>query len=191
MAQQLSPVTRVIWLLLNTLFGAGFATILFFWVACDMKMPQLIINFVSDYLPIMTPLFRVPYIEITFLSSSILGKLAFNAVLYAIFGIAHTVFAQEHVQSMVGRYLLPKQTLRTAYCIMVSVTAFLIIGFWQHTHIQLWDWLPSTMSLYQQQLVLLTMFNVILAPGYTHKTSSFSFIVLQLFFIRLVCDHQI
>jgi hypothetical protein len=181
MAQQLSPVTRIIWLLFNVLFGAALANILFLWVTCDMKMPQFIINFVSDYLPIMTPLFRVPYIEITFLSSSILAKLAFNAVLYAIFGIAHTVFAQEYVQAMVARYLLPKQTLRTAYCIMISVTAFLIIGFWQHTHVQLWNWLPSTMSLYQQQRVLLTIFNIIFAPGYSHKTPFFFFIVLQFF----------
>jgi hypothetical protein len=182
MNQQLSLVTRAIWLLLNVLFGAGFATILFFWVACDMKKPQLIIDFVSDYLPILTPLFRVPYMEITCLSSSIMGKLTFNAVLYAVFGIAHTVFAQEHVQTMLARYLLPKQTLRTAYCIMVSVTAFLIIGFWQHTHVQLWDWLPPMMSLYQQQLVLLTVFNIIIAPGYSNKTSSFAFTVLQLLF---------
>ncbi len=191
MNQQLSLVARIIWLLLNALFGAGFAAILFFWVACDMKMPELITNFVSDYFPILIPLFRVPYIEISCLSSSIMGKLTFNAVLYAIFGIAHTVFAQEHVQMMVARYLLPKQTLRTAYCIMVSVTAFLIIGFWQHTHMQLWDWLSPTMSLYQRQIVLLTMFGIIIGPGYSNKTSSFLFIVLELFFIRLVCAHQI
>jgi len=184
MNQQLSVVSRVIWLLLNVLFGAGFATILFFWVACDMKMPQLITNFVSNYLPIMTPLFRVPYIEITYLSSSIMGKLAFNAVLYAIFGIAHTVFAQENVQAMLGRYLLPKQTLRTAYCIMVSVTAFLIIGFWQHTHVQLWDWLPPTMDIYQQQRLLLTMFSIIIAPGYSNKTFSFPFIVFSVIFYQ-------
>jgi hypothetical protein len=40
-----------------------------------------------------------------------------------------------------------------------------MMGFWQHTHIQLWNWLPTTMSQYQQQLVLLIMYNIIFAPG--------------------------
>nr|ACD54688.1 putative S-isoprenylcysteine O-methyltransferase-like protein [Adineta vaga] len=174
MNQQLSPVARIIWLLLNILFGGVFAQILFAWTACDMKMPQLIINFISNYLPFMSPLFRVPYLEINSLSSSIWGKLAFDALLYAIFAIAHTVFAQESVQAVITRYLLPKQTLRTAYCVMVSITVFVILGFWQHTHVQLWNWLPTTMSLYQQQFVLLTIFTIIHAPEFSGIKQLFS-----------------
>jgi hypothetical protein len=48
---------------------------------------------------------------------------------------------------------------------LVSITAFIIMGFWQHTHIQLWNWLPTTMDQYQQQLVLLIVYNIIYAPG--------------------------
>jgi len=49
---------------------------------------------------------------------------------------------------------------------IVRVTAFIIMGFWQHTHIQLWNWLPSTMDIYQQQIVLLILYNILQGPGW-------------------------
>jgi protein-S-isoprenylcysteine O-methyltransferase Ste14 len=158
-------VTRIIWLILNVFCGAPLANILFVWAACDMQLPLIITNFISTYLPIFNPLFNVPYLHINQLSSSISAKLIFNAFLYSIFGFAHTLFAQEFVQTILGRFLFPKQTLRTIYCIIVSVTTFIIIGFWQHTHIQLWNWLPSTMNVYQQQLAMLIVFSIIYTPG--------------------------
>jgi hypothetical protein len=161
----MNPITRVSWLLLNLFFGAPLALILFHWVACDMQMPLIIKNFISTNLPILSPFFDVPYVHINKLSSSVMAKLIFNAFLYAIFGFIHTLFAQEFVQSILRRVLFPKQTLRTVYCILVSITAFIIMGFWQHTHIQLWNWLPSTINIYQQQLVLLILYSIIFAPG--------------------------
>ncbi len=158
-------VTRGIWLFLNVFFGAGLAIILFFWTACDMQMPLILTNFISTYLPILNPVFDVPYVHINKLSSSVISKLIFNAFLYAIFGFVHTLFAQEFVQTFLGRFFFPKQTLRTVYCLLVSITVFIIMGFWQHTHIQLWNLLPSTMNIYQQQAVLLIIFSIIYAPG--------------------------
>jgi hypothetical protein len=160
----MNPVVRCVWLILNLLFGALLANFLFYWVACDMQMPVIVTNFISAHAPIFMPLFDVPYVQIAYLSSSILSKLIFNALLYAIFGIAHTLFAQESVQNILGQ-LFPKQTLRTVYCMIVSVTAFIIMGFWQHTHVQLWNWLPATMSIYQQQLVLSIAYSIVFAPG--------------------------
>jgi hypothetical protein len=158
-------VTRGIWLILNLVFGATLACLLFNWVACDMQMPLILTNFISTNLPILTPIFDVPYVHINKLASSVAAKLIFNAFLYAIFGFVHTLFAQEFIQSILGRVLFPQQTLRTVYCILVSITAFIIMGFWQHTHIQLWNWLPSTMNTYQQQLVLLISYSIIFTPG--------------------------
>ncbi|CAF1180675.1 unnamed protein product [Rotaria sordida] len=131
-----------------------------------MQMPVIYTNFISTYLPILNPLFNFPYVHINTISSSVTAKLIFNAFLNAIFGLVHTVFAQEFAQVFLGRFLFPKQTLRTVYCLLVTVTAFIIMGFWQHTHIQLWNWLPSTMSDYQQNLALFFIFNVIYAPAW-------------------------
>ena len=158
-------LARGIWLILNALFGAALSTILFYWVACDMHVPLIVTDFLGKYLPILTPLFRAPYVRIDALSSSIVGKLAFDAFLVAIFGFCHTFFAQESVQASLSRSIFPKQTLRTIYCIMVSVNSFIIIGFWQHTNIQLWNWLSSTMSIYEQEIILMTLYSIIFAPG--------------------------
>jgi hypothetical protein len=161
----MNSVTRGIWLILNLVFGAILAYLLFYWVACDMQMPLILTNFISTNLPILTPIFDVPYVHINKLSSSVAEKLIFNAFLYAIFGFVHTFFAQEFVQIILGRVLFPQQTLRTVYCILISITAFIIMGFWQHTHIQLWNWLPSTMNIYEKQLVLLILYSIIYTPG--------------------------
>jgi hypothetical protein len=158
-------IVRMIWLMLNIVFGANLATILFFWVACDMHMPLIITNVVSQYFPMLMPLFNVPYLEISYLTASINGKLVFNACLFILFGFIHTFMAQEFVQNQLSQFIFPKQTLRTVYCIIASITAFIIMGFWQHTHVQLWNSLPSTMSIYYQQLVLLSMFSTIYVPG--------------------------
>jgi hypothetical protein len=162
---QMNILTRGIWLILNVVFGAGLSGLLFLWVACDMQVPLILINFLENHLPVMTPFFRAPYVHIDELSSSVAGKLVFNASLVAIFGFCHTFFAQEFVQASLSRFLFPKQTLRTVYCIMVSLNCFIIVGLWQHTNIQLWNWFPSTMSINEQQNVLMIVFVILFTPG--------------------------
>lgn len=130
-----------------------------------MKMPLIIKDLVGTYLPILSPLFDVPYVQFPQFASSIVAKLAFNAVLCAIFGFIHTVFAQESVQIVLRRYFAPKQSLRTIYCVLVTLTVFLIMGFWQHTHIQLWNLFPSTMSEYNQHIALLIIYTIIALPS--------------------------
>ncbi|CAF4735879.1 unnamed protein product [Rotaria sp. Silwood1] len=183
---EMNVATRFIWLILNLFFGAGLACILFNWVACDMKMPLILTNFISTYLPILSSLFNVPYVHINEISSSVIAKLIFNAFLYAIFGFIHTLFAQEYAQAFLGQFLFPKQTLRTVYCLLVTITAFIIMGFWQHTHIQLWNLLPSTMNDYQQNLALFIIYNIIFAPGWyvIIKFNPFEFCGLQQIFSK-------
>lgn len=185
---QMNLLARGIWLILSVLFGAALSTILFFWVACDMHVPLIVTGFLAKYLPILTPLFRAPYVHIDALSSSIAGKLAFDAFLVATFGFCHTFFAQESVQASLSRSLFPKQTLRTAYCIMVSVNSFFIIGFWQHTNIQLWNWLPSTMSIHEQEIILMILYSIIFAPGnLAVERNGWR----QMLFFRLLCPFEI
>ncbi|CAF3323575.1 unnamed protein product [Rotaria socialis] len=179
-------IARIIWLLLSLSFGFAVARILFDWGACDMQMPFIYKNLISAYLPILNPIFNVPYVQISSLSTSVVAKLIFNGFLYAIFGFSHTFFAQEFVQAALARFLFPKQTLRTVYCMIATVTVFIIMGFWQHTGIQLWNWLPSTMNSYQQQLVLLVTHHIIFAPGWyiMIKFNPFEFGGLQQIFSR-------
>ncbi|CAF1292105.1 unnamed protein product [Adineta ricciae] len=158
-------LARSIWLLFNIFFGAPPATLVFSWVACDLQLPLVIIEPISSYLPILKTLFNVPYVHINEFSSSVSAKLLFNAFLYAIFGTVHTLFAQEFMQVILRRFLFPKETLRTVYCILTTITVIILVGFWQHTHIQLWNWLPGTMDIYQQQRVLLLLFLLFFSPG--------------------------
>ena len=159
----MNSAARGIWFLINVFFGAALSFTLFHWIACDMQMPIIMTNLIAAYAPIFNPLFDVPYVQIDQLASSVIGKLIFNAFLYAIFGFVHTFFAQEFVQ-LILRRVFPQQSLRTIYCLLVTITVFIIMGFWQHTHIQLWNFLPSTMSEYQQQLVLLVVYHIVYAP---------------------------
>ena len=184
----MNSFARGIWLVLNLLFGGALASIIFVWVACDMRVPLVLTNFVSTYLPIWTPVFRVPYVHIDALSSSIVGKLLFNAFLFTIFGFCHTFFAQESVQAALNRLMFPKQTLRTVYCMVVSLTSLIVIGFWQHTNIQLWNWLPSTMSTNQQEIVLMIIYNIFFAPGNPIDRRDRS---RQTLLFRLVCYSEI
>ncbi|CAF0799968.1 unnamed protein product [Adineta steineri] len=162
----MNSITRIIWLSLNLFFGAPLACLLFAWAACDMQVPLDIKDFTSTYLPIFNPIFDVPYVHINQVSDSIIAKLIFNAFLVAIFGFMHTLFAQEFVHNILSRFLFPKQALRTVYCMITSMTAFIIIGFWQHTHIQLWNFLPKTMNIYQQQHILLILYSIIFIPAW-------------------------
>lgn len=162
---QMNLIARVLWILLNVLFGASLAYILFIWVACDMEIPSFLMDFLDEYIPAIKPIFQVPYIKINQISSSISSKLLFNAFLYAIFGFIHTLFAQEFVQSFLGHFLFPKQTLRTVYNLLVTITVFIIIGFWQHTEVQLWNFLPNTMTKYQQHMLLLMIHTIFHVPG--------------------------
>lgn len=159
-------VSRFIWVLLNIFLGAGLAYLLFYWAACDLQIPLIVQHILSTYLPFASPLFNVPYVKIHSLSSSLIAKLIFNGFLYAIFGVVHTLFAQEFVQDLLARHLFPKQALRTVYCILVTITVFIMMGFWQHTNIQLWNFLPSTMSDYQKHIFLIITYQIIDAPGW-------------------------
>ena len=187
----MNSFARGIWFLLNVVLGAGLASILFYWVACDMQMPVMLTDFISTYLPVIKPAFDVPYVQISSISSSIPAKLLVDAFLCAIFGFAHTLFAQESVQLLLGRLLFPKQTLRTVYCIIVSVTVFLIMGLWQHTHVQLWNCLPATMSTFDRQLVLLIIYSIIYAPGNDLPACASLHASSRCPFRRMVRDHQV
>lgn len=159
------PIARFSWFLINLFFGSPLAFLFFHWIACDMQMPLIVKDLVGIYIPILSPVFDVPYIQIPQFASSIVAKLAFNSVLCAIFGFVHTVFAQESVQIVLRQYVAPKQSLRTIYCVLVTLTAFLIMGYWQHTHIQLWNLFPSTINEYTQHIVLLIIYTIITSPS--------------------------
>lgn len=165
MSFQMNSLSRILWLLLNFLFGAPLAYTLFHWTACNMQMPLIIKDLVSTYLPFLNPIFNVPYVRIESISSSILAKILFNGFLYAIFGFVHTFFAQEPVQNFLRQKFFPSEILRTVYCVLTTITSFIIMGFWQHTDIQLWDLLPSAMNQYQRDIILLCCYHLICLPG--------------------------
>ena len=158
-------ISRCFWILFNLLFGAFSASLLFLWIGCDMEMPAFITERIPEHLTGLRRIFRFPYIELAEVSSSIVGKLIFNSFLYAIFGFAHTFFAQESVQNFLGRWFFPKQTLRTVYCVIVTITTFILMGFWQHTGIQLWNWIPSTMNKQTEHILLALFYAIISGPG--------------------------
>ncbi|CAF0906427.1 unnamed protein product [Didymodactylos carnosus] len=156
---ELNLISKIIWLMINILFGTFLSNILFIWTACNMHLPLFLINLIPS---LFKSFFNIPWIN---LELSLFNKIIFNALLCFIFGFVHTYFAQEKIQNSMNQ-LFPKSTLRTVYILLVSITSWLIIGLWQHTQIQLWDFLKNLMLTENQRDIILTIiFILILIPG--------------------------
>ena len=172
-SNSLKWTSRTLWTIINILFGAFFAIILFFWVACDMKMPLIILDVVSTYAPWCLLIFDVPYIQVNLIKSSIVGKLLVNGILYGLFAFLHTLLAQEWIHEKITKILLPRQAMRTAYCVSVSCTAYMLMGFWQHTSIELWNFLPQSIDEKHKHFILLIFYNILFSPGFENQLRDF------------------
>ena len=162
-SRELSWFTQTIWFLLNIFFGGFITLIMIVWASCDMKMPSFIFPFLPTLLA--QSIFNVPWFD---LRLPFLPKILFNASLFALFGFVHTFFAQ----NMIHRYFetelhLPKSTLRTVYLMLTNAAAWLLMGMWQDTSIQLWDILShfSFYNKYRPHLILVSVFALIASPG--------------------------
>ena len=161
--RQLSWFTRIVWFVLNIFFGGFITLIMIVWVSCDMEMPSFIFPFLSESLA--QSIFHVPWFDMRL---PFLFKILFNASLFALFGFVHTFFAQSRIHRYFETELhLPKPTLRTAYLMLTNTAAWLLMGMWQHTSIQLWDILShfSFYNEYRPHLILVSIFALIAAPG--------------------------
>jgi hypothetical protein len=163
MTSKLNFFHRTIWILLNIFFGGFMSLVMLIWVGCDMNMP----TFFFPLLPSSSvrSVFRVPWIDLKF---PLLVKVVFNVSLFAHFGFVHTFFAQDMVQRYILIKLsLPKTTMRTFYLVLTNIAAWLLMGLWQHTSIQLWDILShfSMEGEYKRHRILLSLFTIITLPG--------------------------
>jgi methanethiol S-methyltransferase len=161
--RELNWFTRLVWLLLNILFGGFITLIMIVWVSCDMEMPSFIFPFLPATLA--QSVFHVPWLDMRL---PFLYKILFNASLFALFGFVHTFFAQSSIHRYFETQLhLPKSTLRTVYLMLTNTAAWLLMGLWQHTSIQVWDILShfSLENPYRPHLILVTLFALITIPS--------------------------
>ncbi|CAF1054703.1 unnamed protein product [Adineta steineri] len=163
--REVNILNRIIWFLMNILFGGFISMTMLVWVSCDMEMP----NFFFPVLPsssFIQSIFHVPWIDMKLIFPC---KILFNAFLFALFGFVHTFFARNDVQQyLITRLSFPPLALRTFYLISTNITAWLLMGLWQHTSIQLWDFLKN--YTFQDEyrgrhLILLIVFTLINLPG--------------------------
>ena len=155
---------RIFWLILNLLFGGFTALILLIWVSCDMEMPTFFFPLLTSS-PFLQSIFHLRWLD---LQLTLFHKILFNACLFSLFGFVHTFSARDDVQRyFITKFLFPSIGLRTFYLILTNLTAWLIMGFWQHTSIQLWDFLSNPMYEieYRKHKILLTLFSIINLPG--------------------------
>ncbi|CAF1518085.1 unnamed protein product [Didymodactylos carnosus] len=165
-SDELNLMRKIIWLMINIVFCIFLCHILFVWAACDMHLPLFLISGIPS---LTRSFFNVPWIDYEL---SLFNKIIFNALLFFIFGFVHTYFAQEKIQHSMNQ-LFPKPTLRTVYLLFVCITSWLIIGLWQNTQIQLWDFLKSLMlTENQRDSILLIIFILIVLPGEREYTKT-------------------
>ncbi|CAF4171495.1 unnamed protein product [Adineta steineri] len=162
--REVNILNRIIWFLLNILFGGFISMTMLVWVSCDMEMP----NFFFPVLPssFIQSVFHVPWIDMELILPC---KILFNAFLFGLFGFVHTFFARNDVQQyLITRLSFPPLALRTFYLILTNIATWLLMGLWQHTSIQLWDFLENYTFQHEyrgRHLILLIIFTLINLPG--------------------------
>lgn len=157
-------LNRMFWLILNLLFGGFAALILLIWVSCDMEMPTFFFPLLTSS-SFLQSMFHLRWID---LELTLFHQILFNACLFALFGFVHTFFARNDVQRyFITKFSFPSIGLRTFYLILTNLASWLLMGFWQHTSIQLWDFLSNPMYEieYRKHKILLTVFSIINLPG--------------------------
>ncbi|CAF1125599.1 unnamed protein product [Adineta ricciae] len=157
-------LNRMFWLILNLLFGGFTALILLIWVSCDMEMPTFFFPLLTSS-PFLQSIFHLRWLD---LHLTLFHQILFNACLFGLFGFVHTFFARDDVQHyFTTKFLFPSFGLRTFYLILTNISAWIVMGFWQHTSIQLWDFLsnPVYEIEYRKHKILLTLFSIINLPG--------------------------
>lgn len=127
-------------LIANLLLGVipGFS--LFIWIERNCQLPL-------HKLGLPWPFFR-------FSDQPTVLLLLWNALLYAMFGIPHTILAQPISHKFLQK-IFPAQTIRTVFVIATAITCVWIMGAWQHTRIMIWS-LP--LSSYTNDVISLILF---------------------------------
>ena len=164
MSSELSTFPRIVWLLLNLFFGGVVGIVMLVWVSCDMEIPTF---FPPVTPPFLRPMYHLPWFD---LRLPLWAKIIFDIALFANFGFVHTFFAQTKVQEHIAEKLsLPKPALRTVYLMLTTTAVWLLIGLWQKTSIQLWDFLNRSPieTDYTRHEILLGLFILITLPGKT------------------------
>ncbi|UJR10767.1 hypothetical protein I4U23_014955 [Adineta vaga] len=161
--QHVNYVHRILWLILNLFFGGFIGLVLLVWVSCDMEMPTFFFPLLSS--SFLQSVFHVPWID---MKLALFHKILFNGCLFGLFGFVHTFFARDYVQRyLITRFSFPSIGLRTFYLILTNISAWLLMGLWQHTCIQLWDFLKdvSFANEHRRHEILLILFAIVNIPG--------------------------
>ena len=159
---EINQFNRIFWMIINIFFGGFVGLFMIVWVSCDMQM--------LVYLFLVLPyslhsIFHVPWFV---MNLSLPLKILFNACLFANFGFVHTFFAQDYVQESIIRWIpFPKSALRTCYLVLTNIAAWILMGFWQHTSIPLWDLLSyfPIDNDFDRHKILLILFVIVNTPG--------------------------
>ncbi len=119
----LSWPTRLAWLAVNLSAGLLPTLTFFAWVEQDAALPAV------------GRLLGWPWLTPGPLPTA--GKLAWNAGLFAAFGVVHSVLAQLGVQAAVRR-VVPAPAMRTVYLAASSGALLVMMGLWQPTGLTVW-----------------------------------------------------
>lgn len=159
---EINRLNRVFWTLINLFFGGFVGLFMIVWVSCDMQMLVYLFLVLPNSLH---SIFHVPWLVMNLPLSF---KIIFNALLFANFGFVHTFFAQDYVQRyIIRRIAFPASALRTCYLVLTNIAAWLLMGLWQHTSVQLWDLLKyfPIENDFDRHKILLILFVLVNIPG--------------------------
>src|SRR4051812_47047912 len=115
--------TRLAWFVVNLTLGLAPALLFFAWVEQDAALPAV------------GRLLGWPGVEPGI--GSVAGRSLWNGGLFALFGFAHSFFAQVGVQDRV-RAVVPAPAVRSFYLAVSGTALLLMMALWQPTGVTVW-----------------------------------------------------
>jgi methanethiol S-methyltransferase len=156
-------MARVSLILLNLAFGVAPSLAFFVWVERGATLPVI-------------PL-ELGWPWVHFESAPLAFKLAWNAGLFALFGLGHSGLAQLGPQRRLGRLVRP-QAVRTLYMVVTGLSLTLVMGLWQTTGIVVWA--PHISPEWARWLSILIFWSLLaLAGSVASRLDALSFIGLR------------
>lgn len=124
---RLSFGSRWLWLLAWSALGALPSAVFFVWIERNLALP-------SSWNP-----FSWPWADLTVWvgpDAWILSSI-WNAALFSVFGLAHSVLAQPRIREVFTR-VVPPQAIRAFYVIVSGSLLLGVMGLWQHSGRVVW-----------------------------------------------------
>jgi len=134
----LSGGEKIIWLLLTTVFAVLPMIVYFGWVERNLDFGRVYPSPIEPYLSPIVPEFPL----VLFTSWSLKMKIVWNFSLVTVWGIIHSLFAQQQTHVILSN-AFPPPLLRTIYVMITGAASWIVMSLWQPLDYVVWNLIPN------------------------------------------------